>query len=131
MSQCNPTTVVHRAACAGLALALAGCATPPVARREGAEAPARLQVVNLTDHAWRVAFVPTGTQLARTVEITPRARTEIELPAGPWAIEQAMLRADGRPGQTRRFPASLAAGETYHWPLATLLTLTDEGGATR
>lgn len=112
------------------ALALAGCATPPIAVAP-APVAARLAVVNLTPYAWRIAVAPAAGGEARVVRIEPRGTAELELPGGDYRIEQAILASAEQPEATRRFPARLDAGQTYRWPLATLMSEAEDDGDAR
>lgn len=117
-------------------LALAGCATlPDVVTPPPAPAPARLAVVNLTPHVWRIAVSATAGGEPRVVQVEGHAMIELELAGGDYRIEQTLLAASGG-GATRAFPATLEAGQAYRWPLATLGSVADEvgeitGGGTR
>lgn len=129
MSQRHSHPVMRLAVHAGVALALAACAAVPLVERPLVVRPATLSVENLTDQSWRISFVAGGTTLPRNVEVAPRARMELELPAGEWSVDQAILNGDGQPTLTRRFPTRLEAGVSYRWPLATLrMTAADGGG---
>jgi hypothetical protein len=111
-------------------LALAGCATSPgLVAPSSAPVPARLAVVNLTPHVWRIAVsAPSGGE-PRVWQVEGHATVELELPAGVYRIEQTLLTAPGQGGATRVFPAVFEAGQAYRWPLATLGSMTDESEA--
>ena len=113
-------------------LGLAGCAAAPTPVVTPAAAKAHLSIVNLTNYAWRLALtVPRGGG-ARDVRVEPHRSIELELAGGDYQIEQTMLTSPDSPESVRRFPARLDAGQTYRWPLATLLAgAEDEDGGAR
>lgn len=111
-----------------------GCVAghPPAAVAPPAAAPARLAVKNLTDYVWRLsATLPNGAEIwAR--EVGPRSAIEVELAAGDYVIEQAVVSGNVGPGLTRQVPARFESGQTYRWRLGTLLsTTTPEAGERR
>lgn len=112
-------------------LALAGCATlPNEAPPPPAPAPARLAVVNLTPHVWRIAVSATDGGEPRVVQVEGHATVELELTGGDYRIEQMLLDASGQSGAMRVLPAAFEAGQAYRWPLATLGSVADESGET-
>ena len=114
------------------ALGLAGCATAPTPVMTPAAAKAHLSIVNLTNYAWRLTLTAPRSDEARDVRVEPRSSVELELAGGDYQIEQAMLTSPDSPESVRRFPARLDAGQTYRWPLATLMAgAEDEGGGAR
>jgi hypothetical protein len=123
--------VIGLVARVGVTLALAACASAPTVERVPAAPLAKLSMVNLTDQVWRIAFSAAGQMPPRTVEVAPRGQSDIELAAGEWLVDQALVNGEGRPTVTRRFPSRLEAGESYRWPLATLQTIGDAGGGGR
>ena len=113
------------------ALALAGCATlPDVVTPPPAPALARLAVVNLTPHVWRIAVSAMAGGEPRVVQVEGHATVELELTGGDYRIEQTLLAASGQDGATRAFPAAFEAGQAYRWPLATLGPAADQSGET-
>jgi hypothetical protein len=128
-SMLNRLHLLGRRLCAPLwaTLALAGCATlPEVTPPPPAPAPARLAVVNLTPHVWRIGVSATVGGEPRVVQVGEHATVELELPGGDYRIEQTLLAASGQSGATRTFPATFEAGQAYRWPLATLGSMKDE-----
>jgi hypothetical protein len=114
------------------ALGLAGCAVAPTPVVTPPAAKAHLSIVNLTNYAWRLALTAPQDGKARDVRVEPRRSVELELAGGDYQIEQAMLTSPDSPESVRRFPVRLDAGQTYRWPLATLLAgAEDEGGGAR
>ena len=111
------------------ALALAGCATLPDVVTPP-PALARLAVVNLTPHVWRIAVSATTGGEPRVVQVEGHATIELELTGGDYRIEQTLLAALGQSGATREFPAAFEAGQAYRWPLATLGPNAAESGET-
>lgn len=83
---------------------------------------ATVAVANLSDFTWRIAVTARSGGMARTAQLAPRATCELVVPAGDYQIEQTLLAAGRGPDVTRRFPLHVAAGQTYRWPLATLLS---------
>lgn len=105
----------------GIGLALAGCAStgtvaPP------APATAHLSVVNQTPYAWQIAVAGLQGGSARSLRVAARGTVELDLPGDNYSIEQTMLVEAGRPGTTRSLVTRLDAGQTYQWPLATLMS---------
>ena len=111
-------------------LALAGCATLPDATTLPEPAPARLAVVHLPPHVWRIVVSATTGGEPRVLQVGERATVELELTGGDYRIEQTLLTASGQSGPTRAFPATFEAGQAYRWPLATLGSVADESGET-
>jgi hypothetical protein len=93
---------------------------------ESAAPTARLAVSNLTGYAWKIGLLSRDGAPARAVHVAEQATVEFEVRGGDYVIEQAMLNASGEPATTRRFSARFAAGETYQWRLATLLSVSPE-----
>lgn len=109
-------------------LALAGCATSP-GLIEPASATARLAVVNLTPHVWRIAVSASAGGEPRVLQVEGHATVELELTGGDYHIEQTLLTTSAQGGATRVFPAAFEAGQAYRWPLATLGSVSDESEA--
>jgi len=116
----------------GWLMLVPGCATAgPAPVRVSASAPGtHLVVVNLTNYAWRIAIVsPTGDE-SFAEKIQPQASVQINLRGGDYLIEQTVVTETAGPELSRRIPARLEPGQTYRWPLVTLLSGSsgDSGG---
>lgn len=111
-------------------LALAGCATSPgLVAPSSVPATARLAVVNLTPHVWRIAVSSPSGGEPRVMQVEGHATVELELTGGDYRIEQTLLTASAQGGATRVFPAAFEAGQAYRWPLATLGSMADDSEA--
>lgn len=110
-------------------LALVGCATSPGVVALPAPAAARLAVVNLTPHVWRIAVSATTGGEPRVLQVEGGASVELQLSGGEYRIEQTLLSASGPNEMTRRFPATFETGQAYRWPLATLGSAADDDEA--
>lgn len=88
-------------------------------------APARLEMVNACDRAWKITVTQSGNP-AGEWEVAPRATHVVELPDGEYQIEQTLLAEKG-PAQTRVFSMRLRGGQEYRW---NLLTLSSRGAST-
>lgn len=101
-----------------------GCATPapPPPPPAAVARLAHLELVNLSPCAWRIAFTHTAGRETHIAEVPALSTITLTLAPGDYTLTQTAL--DGLPPSvsTRRFPATFAAGETYRWPLVTLLT---------
>lgn len=98
------------------ALGGAGCG------REKPASRAHLEVINASDRGWRIAITAAADREPRHWTVAPRQTIEAEVPAGVYAIEQALLMADGGVAETRHLSAELEAGHSYRWRLTTLLS---------
>ncbi len=105
----------------GTGLALAGCASTGTVVPPG-PSTAHLSVVNQTPYAWQIGVTGVRGGPARDLRVAARGTIELELPGDDYTIEQTMLVEAGRPGTTRSLVARLDAGQTYRWPLATLMS---------
>ena len=100
------------------------CATPvqPAPAAVSASSPARVEIVNLSTCAWEVIFTsPDRHEVSRQL-ISVGGTTTVTLPSGDYTITQTALSGLPAANGTRNFPLSLVSGESYRWPLATLLT---------
>lgn len=59
---------------------------------------------------------------ARSLEIPARTTRSFTLPADTYTINQTALDSLPPAAASRQFTATFAPGESYRWPLATLLT---------
>lgn len=82
----------------------------------------RLTVANRTSYAWQIRATPASGLSPQTVSVPPKGAVEMTLGGGDCALQQTMLNADGGAAATRCFVVRLTAGESYTWPLATLLS---------
>lgn len=105
-------------------LLAAGCSAPPSSEALTARR-AHLEIANLTDYAWRIAFVAPSPE-TRAIEVAARATLTLDLAPGDYIIEQRLLGAPASETAARRLPARFEAGETYRWPLATVRSLEGE-----
>ncbi len=80
-------------------------------------------MVNLSPCSWRLTFTGSApASPARTIEVASRAAARITLPADNYTITQTAENLLPPAAASRRFTATFAPGESYRWPLATLLT---------
>jgi len=100
-------------------LTLGGCAAAPKASG-GAAPSAHVTVVNLTDYRWQLDIVPEKGTRHFIERLEPRQTANLDVPGGNYQIDQSILTETDRPNPPRHFTAQLVAGQTYHWPLATL-----------
>lgn len=110
-------------AIAALALGLGlviygGCFSPPVATYR----PAHLAVENLTAYAWRIALKPMDGGAVQVISVEPHDSPSIEVPAGFYWVDQSIASPTARGTPPRRFTIQFRPGETYRWPLMTLLS---------
>lgn len=83
-------------------------------------------MVNLSACAWRVVFTSPGGHEVSNQQIPLGETRTVTLPAGDYTITQTALSGLPTASATRRLPLALASGDTYRWPLATLLTTTPD-----
>lgn len=100
----------------GLAF-LAGCSAMPEA---GATRLARLVVHNLTDYEWRVTVTPAGGGIPVVTNLAARQTVALTLAGGDYRLEQRAMKTGA--DLQRHVPVTVAAGQTYDWPLVTLLS---------
>jgi len=122
------TTFVRRIAPLCVVLGLSGCASAPATDRS-VPATVRLAVDNRTDYTWQIVVAPTGGGAPQTARVPPRGTFELALAGGDYAITQTMLMAGGASPSTRRLTAHFESGESYRWPLATLLSAGSQAAA--
>ncbi len=107
---------------AGL-LAMGGCAAVPPSPPAVVPAPvAHLRLINQTNYDWRITLTNTSGKETVASPVPPRAAVPLELAGGDYVIEQVIISPTATPGLTRRIPARLEPGQTYHWRLDTLLS---------
>jgi hypothetical protein len=87
--------------------------------------PAVLVIENMANCAWRISAVSGGNP-ARGITVPLAETVRLELPAGTYEITQQALGGLEAGETTRHFAMPLAAGETYHWRLATLATVSGD-----
>lgn len=106
-----------------------GCAAPAASARTThlASPPARLTLLNLSTCSWQVDFTPAAPQLTVSTAVAPGATVALNLAPGDYNVTQTATSTLPAKTDPVRFPITLAPGETYTWPLATLLTAA--GGA--
>jgi len=96
-----------------------------------APSPAHLTVINLTDYEWRIVVSrPTGA-FHKDARLQRRATVTLEVPGGDYVVEQIALVESTGPDLTRIFPIKLESGQTYRWPIATLLSDAAEGAGAK
>lgn len=101
-----------------ISLLLFGCATgdtppPPVAH---------LAIENLTSYAWRIVLVPQSGGAPQVLAVSANDSPTLDVPAGSYHVQQAIATPSAQGTVPREFNAELKAGETYRWPLMTLLS---------
>lgn len=102
----------------------AGC-TSPAAPAPTAPAPAdcaRVELVNLSSAAWQIVFTPPAPQPPITTAVAPLATVAVTLTPGDYTVTQTVTSGPTASPAPVRFPTTFARGESYTWPLATLLT---------
>jgi hypothetical protein len=104
-------------AAAAIALMLGGCTIPAPAPVERAQ----LSFENLTEFHWEIQGWADPRAEPYVWRVTPKTSLQVQVPAGDWTFEQAVLPN----GPKRRTGAHLQPGESYRWPLATLLSGTE------
>jgi hypothetical protein len=109
------------------AFALVSCATPSAPSALGTTAPssAHLDLINLSPVTWRVVFATHDGRETRVAEVPANTTTALTLAPGAYTLTQTALTGLPTATASRQLPATFVAGETYHWPLVTLLTGTD------
>ncbi len=109
-----------------LAGLLAGCATAGVESQAGtmtaAPRPVRLTIINEATRAWHLSFLDLDGLEVQHVRLRAREQATVELAAGEYTLEQALLSSSGTRESVRRFPLRLKPGGSYNWTLATLLS---------
>ncbi len=115
------------ATCTLATFAFLGCATPSAPAALGTPAPtfAHLDLINLSPVAWRVVFATPDRREARVAEVPAHTTTALTLAPGDYTLTQTALTGLTTATASRQLPATFVAGETYRWPLVTLLTGTD------
>lgn len=98
-----------------------GCDRAP-SDHAGLRRGATVQVVNLSDYEWVVTLRQAGNQRSRTARLAPRARQTVVVPGGDYLVEQVAAGGELAAVGPRRFSTRLEAGETYRWPVTTLLS---------
>lgn len=102
-------------------LLLGGCADPSAATGQ-APLSAHLEVINLTDYAWRIAVSRHTGEPVADFKVEPRGTVTTDLTGGDYVIGQSAL-SEGKPLElSRRIPAHFESGQTYRWRLLTLLS---------
>jgi len=110
-----------------------GCASPQ--RLPGVAAGAEVVVENHTDRTWRVAFSPADRQNAAGqspagevawLPVGPREIRRVKLAGGTYRVWRELVGAEGIL-ESAALPAteaelSFRSGQTYTWPLGTLLS---------
>lgn len=106
-----------------VSLGLSGCATLRQVLLGPSKEPVTVTVENQTDYVWQVVFTPAGVGgKPAQATVAPRASTGLTLAGGEFSIEQSLLGSDGAVVQTRTLAATFHGGQTYRWPLMTLLS---------
>ena len=133
---------IHRAAfrdlvvCALIGAALvivlgvtSGCTAPATSARTASPSshPARLTLHNLSTCSWQVDFAPTAPEPTLSTAVAPGATVALNLAPGDYTVTQTATSTLPANTAPVRFAITIAPGETYTWPLATLLTAA--GGA--
>jgi hypothetical protein len=108
---------------AGL-LVVPGCQSMPPPRA-AEQRPAVLMIENLGNCAWRISAVSAGNPIHK-VSVPLGETVRFELAPGTYEITQEALAGFTADESVRHFVMTLAAGETYHWQLATLVTVPGE-----
>jgi len=96
---------------------------PSPVKSSSASRPVTVEIVNLSPGSWRIDL--SGATLdapPRRLEIPSRATRSFTLPADTYTITQTALGSLPPAAASRQFTATFAPGESYRWPLATLLT---------
>ncbi|MBC7369408.1 MAG: hypothetical protein H7343_21790 [Undibacterium sp.] len=102
---------------------LSGCATPtPTPATPTSSNSTHLDLVNLSPCAWRIVFTDAADREAYLAHVPANATVTLALAPGDYTLTQTALANLPLSVSTRQFPASFAPGETYRWPLVTLLT---------
>ena len=102
-----------------------GCdlSAPPPPKPPAAPRPAVVEVVNLSPLPWRLAITGASEKKPqRQIEIAALATVTFSVPADTYTITQTALGSLPPAAASRRLNATFAPGESYRWPLATLLT---------
>lgn len=83
---------------------------------------AHMAIENLTPYAWRIVLTPEGGGDPQVLSIDPHDSPTRDVPAGTYRVEQEVVTPSQRGTLPRNFTAELKEGETYRWPLMTLLS---------
>lgn len=102
-------------------LILPGCKSAPQPRAVE-QRPAVLVIENLGHCAWLIKAASAGSP-TRSVTVPIGETVRLEVQAGSYEITQEALAGLAADESVRHFAMPLAAGETYHWRLATLATV--------
>lgn len=98
-----------------------GCASAP------SPAPvATLAVRNLTDYEWQLSIAPEAGGEAMVTKLAARQTVPLVLAGGDYVIKQTVVRNEGGAPLDRDLLVRLEAGQTYDWPLVTLLSEVDD-----
>ena len=102
----------------------AGCASPVSYSQSvvPSRGLARVELINLSSAAWRIVFTPSSPQSPIATSVAPLATVTLNLDPGEYAVTQTVTSGLPSGSAPVRFPANFAPGESYTWPLATLLT---------
>ena len=96
---------------------------PSPVKSSAASRPVAFEIVNLSPGSWRIDLSgATPKAPPRSLEVPSRATRSFTIPAGTYTITQTALDSLPPAAASRQFTATFAPGETYRWPLATLLT---------
>ena len=108
----------------GVAFAVHGCQSAPQVLVQ-APRPAVLVMENLGHCAWRIN-AKSAERSSHAVTVPVGETVRLERPSGTYEITQEALAGLDAQESMRRFMMPLAAGETYHWRLATLATVSGD-----
>jgi hypothetical protein len=81
-----------------------------------------MAVENLTAYAWRIVLTPEPGGIPQVLGVEPHDRPNFDVPAGKYRVDQSIVSPSARATPPRTFTAELKSGETYRWPLMTLLS---------
>ena len=68
-----------------------------------------------------MVLTPVGSRELPAVPVPVGATVTVNLTAGPYSLSQTALSGFTGPDRSRLLTVNFAAGESYRWPLATLL----------
>jgi len=112
----------------GLAvLALGGVFSSCSDRQALADDPPRppvasLRLVNHTDLSWRMEFAGAAGSPSCVVDLEPRGTSDLSLASGAYQVRQIWRAKAGGAVETRLASITLHKGQSYRWPLGTLLS---------
>jgi len=78
-------------------------------------------LINQSACAWSVVLTPSGAREPPAVLVPVGATVTVNLTPGDYSISQTALAGFTGPDRSRLLTVNFAAGESYQWPLATLL----------